>query len=288
MSAPNKLELPMNKLKNSVAVVTGAGSGIGRQLAIKLAQSGASLALSDINQGGLDETAQMLNGFKQKIITHTLDVSNRKSVFDYAELVQKEYGAVNLVINNAGVGLSSGTFSETSIDDFEWLMSINFSGVLYGSKAFLPVLEQAEWGHIVNISSLFGLIGVAEQSAYNASKFAVRGLTESLRQELENSNSHISCTSVHPGGIKTPIAMNARVTKELDENIQKLKRDFESNAMTSAESAAEQIINAAINNKRRLVIGKDAKLLDWTQRLFPNHYQRVFKWFMDRELAKRS
>ncbi len=278
----------MNKLKNSVAVVTGAGSGIGRQLAIQLAQSGASLALSDVNQEGLDETAQLLKQFEQKILTHNLDVSDRQSVFDYAEQIQKEFDTVNLVINNAGVALSSGTFSETSIEDFEWLMGINFSGVLYGSKAFLPTLERAQWGHIVNISSLFGLIGVPEQSAYNASKFAVRGLTESLRQELENANSHVSCTSVHPGGIKTKIAANARVSKEPDENMKKLKNDFESAAMTTAESAAEQIISAVINNKRRLVIGKDAKVLDWIQRLLPNHYQRVFKWFMDRELAKRS
>jgi len=278
----------MNKLKNSVAVVTGAGSGIGRQLAIQLAQSGASLALSDVNQEGLDETAQLLKQFEQKILTHNLDVADRQRVFDYAEQIQKEFDTVNLVINNAGVGLSSGTFSETSIEDFEWLMGINFSGVLYGSKAFLPALERAQWGHIVNISSLFGLIGVPEQSAYNASKFAVRGLTESLRQELENADSHVSCTSVHPGGIKTKIAANARVSKELDENMTKFKNEFESAAMTTAESAAEQIINAVVNNKRRLVIGKDAKMLDWTQRLFPNHYQRVFKWFMDRELAKRS
>jgi len=275
----------MKKLKNSVAVVTGAGSGIGRQLAIRLAQSGALLALSDVN---LEETAQLLKQFDQKILTHTLDVADRQAVFNYAELVQKEFDAVNLVINNAGVALSSGTFSETSIEDFEWLMGINFSGVLYGSKAFLPALEQAEWGHIVNISSLFGLIGVPEQSAYNASKFAVRGLTESLRQELENANSHVSCTSVHPGGIKTKIAANARVSKEPDENMKKLKNDFESAAMTTAESAAEQIINAIVTNKRRLVLGMDAKLMDWTQRLLPNHYQRVFKWFMDRELAKRS
>ncbi len=272
----------MNKLMNSVAVVTGAGSGIGRQLAIQLAQSGASLALSDINQNGLEETAQLLNEFKQRILIHNLDVSKRQAVFEYAELVQAEFNEVNLVINNAGVALSSGTFNETSIEDFEWLMSINFSGVLYGSKAFMPLLERAEWGHIVNISSLFGLIGFSEQSAYNASKFAVRGMTESLRQELERDNSHISCTSVHPGGIKTKIAANARVSKELDEMNTKLKNNFEQIAMTTAQSAAQQIIEAALKNKRRLILGRDAKLLDFVQRLAPNHYQKVMNYFVER------
>lgn len=279
----------MNKFNNSVAVVTGAGSGIGRQLALKLASYGASLAISDINADGLAETkAQATKHLKgdAKIVASTLDVSNRAAVFAYAEQTKADFGSVNLVINNAGVALSSGTFSETSVDDFEWVMGINFSGVMYGTKAFLPILEEAKWGHIVNISSLFGLIGVPEQSAYNASKFAVRGMTESLRQELELAESHISCTSVHPGGIKTSIAHNARVSKELDEDMAKIKENFETMAMTTPESAAEQILNAVDKNKRRLVIGKDAKFLDWVQRHFPNHYQKCFNWFVQRELAK--
>jgi len=276
----------MNKFNKAVAVVTGAGSGIGRQLALKLADANASLAISDINEQGLAETEKQLKQKGAKVVARPLDVSNRQAVFAYAEQTKKDFGTVNLVINNAGVGLSSGTLSETSVDDFEWLMGINFSGVLYGTKAFLPILEEAKWGHIVNISSLFGLIGVAEQSAYNASKFAVRGMTESLRQELEIVNSHVSCTSIHPGGIKTPIAKNARVTKELQPEEAKLKEDFEELAMTSPESAAEQILAATLKNKRRLVLGKDAKFLDWTQRYFPNHYQRVLQWFIERAMAK--
>ena len=160
-------------------------------------------------------------------------------------------------------------------------MGINFFGVLYGTKAFLPILDKADWGHIVNISSLFGLIGVPQQSAYNASKFAVRGLTESLRQELELAQSHISCTSVHPGGIKTNIMRNARTGTNLNEQEIKIagKRTerFDHVARTSAESAAEQIIRAVEKNKRRLIIGNDAKLMDWLQRHLPNHYQRIFQ-----------
>lgn len=280
----------MKKFNNAVAVVTGAGSGIGRQLALKLADAGASLAISDINSENLAETENLINGLTTSqpvtVIARTLDVSNREAVFAYAEQTKQDFEQVNLVINNAGVALSSGTLSETSVDDFEWLMSINFSGVLYGTKAFLPILKEAQWGHIVNISSLFGIIGVAEQSAYNASKFAVRGMTESLRQELELENSHISCTSIHPGGIKTSIAANARISKELNDDDIKLKNGFEQFAMTSADSAAEQILTSVLKNKRRLVLGADAKFIDWVQRHFPNHYQKVVQWFIKRELAK--
>ncbi|MFT6033071.1 MAG: short-subunit dehydrogenase [Arenicella sp.] len=278
----------MKNLNNAVAVITGAGSGIGRHLSLKLADAGASVAISDINIEGLKETESLLQSKGVKVVARQLDVSNRDAVFEYALQTEADFGKVNLVINNAGVLLSSGTFRDTSIDDFEWLMSINFSGVLYGTKAFLPILDKAEWGHIVNISSLFGLIGVQEQSSYNASKFAVRGMTESLRQELDEQQSSVSCTSVHPGGIKTSIASNARVTIELDENMRKLKDNFEAMAITTPGSAAEQIINAVHKNKRRLVIGMDAKFLDLVQRLFPNHYQKCFNWIVNRELAKQS
>jgi len=278
----------MNKFNGAVAVITGAGSGIGRQLAVKLADAGASLAISDIDADGLAETLNLVEKKNIKVVANPLDVSNRDEVFAYAEQTKSDFGSVNLVINNAGVALSSGTLSETSVDDFEWLMSINFSGVLYGTKAFLPILETSKWGHIINISSLFGLIGVPEQSAYNASKFAVRGMTESLRQELDMAGSHISCTSVHPGGVKTSIAANARVSKKLNAESLKLKNDFEEIAMTTAASAAEQILEAALKNKRRLVLGKDAKFLDWSQRHFPNHYQRIFQWFAERALDKRK
>lgn len=276
----------MNRFKDSVAVVTGAGSGIGRQLSVQLAKAGANLAIVDIDSNNLDATEALIRKENStvKIQKTVLDVADKDAIYKLAKDTQANFGKVNLVINNAGVAMSSGTLWETSIEDFEWLMGINFSGVLYGTKAFLPLLEQAQWGHIVNISSLFGLIGVPEQAHYNSSKFAVRGLTESLRQELELAESHISCTSVHPGGIKTSIARNARVSKELDEQNKLIHNNFEDYAMTTAESAAAQILQSVVKNKRRLVIGKDAKLLDWVQRLFPNHYQKVYQWFVNRTL----
>ncbi len=277
----------MSKFKDSVAVVTGAGSGIGRALALDLAGQGANLAISDVNEAGLKQTAEMIDR-NVRIHTQCLDVADKDAVFGYADAVQAEFGQVNLVINNAGVGLSTGTLANTTVEEFEWLMSINFSGVLYGTKAFLPALQQADWGHIVNISSLFGLLGVPGQAAYNASKFAVRGMTEALRQELESSNSTVSCTSVHPGGVKTNIARNAREGKRPLDNTDGLfledPEEFDKMARTTAESAAQQILKAVEKNQRRLLIGSDAKLLDWVQRHFPNHYQKVLRWFAERLL----
>jgi len=277
----------MHRFNSCIAVITGAGSGIGRALAVELAGCGARLAISDIDANALTETHRLISSTANNTHKATLDVSNQNAVFNYADQVSRELGAANLVINNAGVGLNTGTLQATTVDEFEWLMGINFSGVLYGTKAFLPHMEKAEWGHIVNISSLFGLIGVPEQSAYNASKFAVRGLTEALRQELELSKSHISCTSVHPGGVKTNIARNARMgiaTKAYDQALlSSINADkFDQLARTSAQSAALQILQAVVKNKRRVLIGKDAKLLDWVQRHFPNHYQRVLQWAINK------
>ena len=268
-----------------IAVVTGAGSGIGRALALQLADAGATLAISDTNLEALAETAEIVKSKNTKVHSQMLDVADRSAVFDYAETIKSELGGANLVINNAGVALASGSFKKTTIDEFEWLMNINFSGVLYGSKAFLPQLEEAQWGHIVNISSLFGLISSIEQSAYNSSKFAVRGLTESLRQELDHSPSNVSCTSIHPGGIKTNIARNARLGENLDEQQASLTKKqaemFEVLAKTTSESAAQQILTGVRKNKRRVVIGTDAKLMDAVQRLMPNAYPKVFNKIMN-------
>jgi len=275
----------MNKFNQACAVITGAGSGIGRHLAVELAKLGANLALSDINTDALAETASLIGTGTNKVHTQSLDVSDKAAVFAYADTVQNEFGKVNLVINNAGVALTTGTFDHTTLEEFEWLMSINFSGVLYGTKAFLPYLKQAQWGHIVNISSLFGIIGVPGQSAYNASKFAVRGMTEALRQELDETCPTVSCTSVHPGGVKTNIMLNSR-NSEQPINDQEFDfvsdaEEFERIAKTTAQSAALQIIRAVEKDRRRLLIGADAKLLDWIQRHFPNHYQRVFRILAD-------
>ena len=276
----------MSKFNGCVAVVTGAGSGIGRALALELASRGAKLAISDLNKDSLDETAQLLHDSGSEIIHHQLDVADQNAVFDYAAIVAEQYQQVNLVINNAGVALASGPLWETSIDDFKWLMNINFYGVLYGTKAFLPLMQEAQWGHIVNISSLFGLVSVPEQNAYNASKFAVRGLTEALRHELEVADSSVSCTSVHPGGIRTNIARSARITEgsamaDPDEREISLQ-NFDKLARTTPESAAQQILRAVEKNKRRLLIGADARIIDKIQRLFPSGYGWVMKKIVSR------
>ncbi|GAA6136386.1 SDR family NAD(P)-dependent oxidoreductase [Arenicella sp. 4NH20-0111] len=279
----------MNKFKGATYVITGAGSGIGRELAIELAHLGADLAISDLNGDTLQETTELVSREGINVHSHQLDVSDKESVFAYADLVQEHFDQINVIINNAGVALSTGTFENTTLEEFEWLMSINFSGVLYGTKAFLPHLQRAQWGHIVNVSSLFGLIGVPGQAAYNASKFAVRGLTEALRQELNATGSKVSCTSVHPGGIKTNIALNSREGStpptDLDQMFLADAEEFEKLARTTAQSAATQIINAVKRNKRRLVIGGDAKTMDWIQRHFPNHYHQALELIM--KVARR-
>ncbi len=275
----------MRELNSATVVITGAGSGIGRHLALQLAQRGSNLAISDVDQTGLDETLSLIAHRQGLLHSQILDVANKHAMFEYAEALKEKYTEVNVLINNAGVGLNTGTLEQTDVEEFEWLMSINFFGVLYGTKAFLPLLSQASWGHIVNVSSLFGLIGAPGQSAYNASKFAVRGMTEALRQELEMTHSRVSCTTVHPGGVKTNIARNSRGPRQSEEPQTDLHNalidnpdDFEKIAKTTPESAAEQIINAIERNKRRVLVGADAKLLDWIQRHFPNHYQRVFRF----------
>ncbi|MCC1496513.1 SDR family oxidoreductase [Alcanivorax sp. 1008] len=268
----------MKSFRDRVAVITGAGSGIGRALAVELGAAGCKLALSDINEAAVKQVAKELKANGRDVIADRLDVADREAFYAYADKVINKFGSVNLVINNAGVALGS-TVEQTSYEDFEWLMGINFWGVVYGTKAFLPHLKNADEGHIVNISSVFGLIGVPSQSAYNAAKFAVRGFTESLRQELELEGSSVSCTSVHPGGIKTNIARNARMNDSVKEitgkdaasNLQ----DFEKMFRTTPEEAAATIIAGIRGNKRRVLIGADAVAIDTMQRLLPTSYQKL-------------
>ena len=280
----------MSKFNNRVCVVTGAGSGIGQELARQLGAQGAKLAIADINPEHLENTAKELRDAGATVYSKVVDVADQDAVFEFAEDVSKEYGGVNLVINNAGVALGSGPLWETQIDDFKWLMNINFYGVLYGTKAFLPHLQQQDWGHIVNISSLFGLVGVPDQTAYNASKFAVRGMTEALRHELKRDASTVSCTSVHPGGIATNIARSARVVsstlsaEELQAQRDEAISSFDKLARTTPKSAAAQILRAVERDKLRLLIGMDAKFLDMLQRMFPSGYA----WIMGKMIEQRS
>lgn len=268
----------MKSFKNKVAAVTGAGSGIGQALAIALAKQGCHLALSDINEAGLAKTVELLTPYSVKVTTQKVDVAKRDEVATWAKAVVNEHGQVNLIFNNAGVAIGS-TAEGVSYEDLEWLIGINFWGVVYGTKEFLPYLKQSGDGHIINISSMFGLTAQPTQSAYNASKFAVRGFTESLRQELDLQNAGVSATCVHPGGIRTNIAKAAR----MNNSVQSLGMDplksqdaFDKLLRTPADDAAQQILEAVRKDRRRLLIGADAKAVDVIQRILPQGYQKIF------------
>jgi len=250
-----------------VAAITGAGSGIGRALSVELARRGAHLALSDIDDVGLAETVTRCEGLGVKVTSQHVDVADRDAVFAWAQTVVDDHGWVNLIFNNAGVALGA-TIDSMTHDDFEWLMNINFWGVVHGTQAFLPHLKATGEGHIVNLSSVFGLMSIPSQSAYNAAKFGVRGFTDSLRMELEIEPCGVSSTTVHPGGIKTNIARNGRLPEEE-------KQEFDKVAMTSPEKAARQILAAVQRNRRRALIGPDAKGIDLISRLPAGLYQRV-------------
>jgi len=263
--------------KDAVAVITGAGSGIGRSLATELAASGTHLALCDINEDGLKETSEMI-GDKVKVRTDLLGVTNRDAVFAYAKDIQEHFGKVNLVFNNAGAALN-GEFTKTGLDKFDWQMDVNFGGVLNGTKAFLPILQEAEWGHITNVSSIFGIIAAPGNSAYNASKFAVRGVTECLRLELEIAGSNVSCTCVHPGGVKTNIVRNARSghgnTFMKGRTREEMAAGFDQIARTTPDKAAQIILKGTAKNKKRILVGADAHIVDFIQRSFPTLYYPI-------------
>jgi butyryl-CoA dehydrogenase len=267
----------VKNFQGRVAAITGAGSGIGRALAQDLARRGAHLALSDIDEVALAETVTLCEGFSVKVTSQRVDVADRAAVFAWADEVVADHGKVNLIFNNAGVALGA-TIEAMSYDDFEWLMNINFWGVVHGTKAFLPHLKAAGEGHVVNLSSVFGLISVPAQSAYNAAKFGVRGFTDALRIELDIEKCGVSSTTVHPGGIKTNIARNARMDAsivELAGGRDEARHQFDKIAMTSPEKAARQILAAVENDRRRALIGPDAKVIDLISRLPAGLYQRV-------------
>lgn len=268
----------MKNLIGKVAAVTGAGSGIGRELAICLASQGCHVAISDINEVGLQETQTLLEGYSVKVTSQTLNVAKKEAVYDWAQQVVTDHGKVNLIFNNAGVALA-GKIDSLSMEDYEWVMDINFYGVLYGTKAFLPHLEASGEGHIINISSIFGIASQPLMSGYNASKFAVRGFTESLRQELDITKSCVSATCVHPGGIKTNIAKSTRYSSSASEitgaSEEDSKAEFEDLFLTTPDTAAKHIIKAVKKNKRRALIGPDAWVNDFLIRTFPAGYQKV-------------
>ena len=268
----------MRSFRDKVAAITGAASGMGRELAVELARRGCHLALSDVNVEGLEETARLSRAEGVRVTSAKIDVSDRAAVLGWAEDTRREHEQVNLIFNNAGVGLGA-SLEGVSYEDFEWIMGINFWGVVHGTKAFLPHLRASGEGHIINTSSVFGLVGVPGNGTYNATKFAVRGFTETLRQELEVMGAPVSATVVLPGGIQTNIARASRMSASLAElfpgDPQKARDDFEKLFMTSAKSAARTILRAVESDRRRVLVGPDAVVIDALVRLLPSAYQRI-------------
>jgi NADP-dependent 3-hydroxy acid dehydrogenase YdfG len=263
----------MNQFEGKVAVITGAGSGIGRALALNLAAKGAKLALSDIDTDGLAETVRKSEALGATVKADRLDVAEREAVLAYAGAVMTHFGTVNQVYNNAGIAYN-GDVEKSEFKDIERVMDVDFWGVVNGTKAFLPHVIASGDGHIVNISSLFGLIAVPGQSAYNAAKFAVRGFTEALRQEMLVAKHPVRVTCVHPGGIKTAVARNATVAEGQD--AQSFAEFFDKHmAIHTPEMAATTIIGAVERGRARVVIGWEAKALDVLARTIGPAYQRV-------------
>ena len=278
----------MKQFRSRVVAITGAASGLGRALAVDLASRGASLALADLDAIGLADTVGMCEEHRIKVTSAAVDVADRAAVFSWADSAAGLHGSVNMIINNAGVNLAA-TAAEQSISDFEWVMDIDFWGVVHGTQAFLPHLRQAEEGHVVNISSVFGLVSIPGQSAYNASKFAVRGFSDALRMELEIENSNVSVTTIHPGGIKTNIVNSGRrddTVRAIGQNPDNMQIEFDRLAKSSPEKAAREILKAVQHNRRRALIGPDAKLFDFVSRLPAGLYQRFLITSARRELSR--
>jgi NAD(P)-dependent dehydrogenase (short-subunit alcohol dehydrogenase family) len=268
----------MKDFTNKVAAITGAGSGIGRALALELARQGCTgLALCDINSAGLAATARQVQAPGVRVTTDSVDVADRAAVSAWAKRCAAGHGKVNLLFNNAGVTLMGRAEGQLAAD-FEWLMGINFWGVVHGTQAFLPLLRASGEGHVVNVSSVFGLMGMPGQSAYCASKFAVRGFTESLRMELELEGAPVSATCVHPGGVATGIALSARVDPAAARMNGMDEQDMRERAhamiqVTTPESAARQILSGVQRNARRVLVGPDARRSEFLSRLLGAAYQ---------------
>jgi NAD(P)-dependent dehydrogenase (short-subunit alcohol dehydrogenase family) len=263
----------MKSLDGKVVVITGAGSGIGRALATRAAGAGARLALSDWNPVGLEETVSLCRASGAEVRGDVVDVSDRSAMAAWAADVVQRHGTVNLVVNNAGVTVT-GDFEEMSYEDFDWIVGVNFMGVVQGTKEFLPALIASGDGALVNISSLFGMMSVPGQSAYNATKFAVRGFTEAIREEMLVNRHPVTVTCVHPGGIKTGISRHGRKTPsqkpdEVDDLFEKKL------ARMTPERAAEIILKGALAGKARVMVGIDAHALHHFQRLAGSRYQDV-------------
>ncbi|CCD86915.1 putative short-chain dehydrogenase [Bradyrhizobium sp. ORS 285] len=277
----------MTTINKAAAAITGAASGIGRALAVELAAGGCDLALADRDEAGLASVAAELAASGRKITTHRLDVSDAQAIAQFAADATAAHPGLNIVVNNAGVALF-GAFHEIDQTEIEWLFNINFWGVVHGSRAFLPHLARQREAHIVNLSSIFGIIAPPGQSAYAAAKFAVRGFSESLRHELAMANSPVKLSVVHPGGVATAIARNARAGHGMTDNarrVQSIER-FERLAKTSPRDAALRIIQGIERNEPRILIGGDARFMDLLQRVMPGTYWKVMAKRLEKAAAK--
>jgi NADP-dependent 3-hydroxy acid dehydrogenase YdfG len=285
----------MKSFKDKVAVITGAGSGMGRYLAVLLAKDGADVCVCDVNEETLQETVEMLRKYNVSVSSHLLDVSDKEAIESLPGKVIDQHGKVDMVFNNAGV--TTGThFKDMDENNWDWVMGINFDGVINSTRAFIPHMVDSPEAAIVNTSSIFGMVAVPGQTVYHATKFAVRGFTESLAMEMKETNPNLQIHCVHPGHIGTNIAADARFDEEnfKQDETQASNSIFTRNAPKSQKEmgdmfreggmhpskAAEIILNGVKKNKTRIFIGLDAKLLDLSQRIFPKHYHKTWALFM--------
>jgi NAD(P)-dependent dehydrogenase (short-subunit alcohol dehydrogenase family) len=258
--------------RGRVCVVTGAGSGIGRALAVELAGRGARLALSDCDAASAEQTAAACRDLGAEAHAYQLDVALRDAVFAHADQVVADFGAVHLVVNNAGVALH-GLVEELRDEDFRWVMDIDFWGVVHGTQAFLPHLAASGDGQLANVSSIFGLVAVPKQAAYNAAKFAVRGFTEALRQEMQLTGKPVAVSCIHPGGVRTAIARRARAAASEDKA--EMAATFDRLARTSPPRAARVILKGLERDRARILVGADAWFVAGLPRLLGAHYGRL-------------
>jgi len=269
---------------NKTAVVTGAASGIGRELCIQLAKTGCNIIAADINETDLQETGKTVRSLGKNISCYTVDVSDRKQVLDFSEKVEYYNNSIDIVMNNAGVAMSDVSVENIDFKDFEWIMNINLWGIINIAKAFIPKLKKSSDSYLVNTSSIYGIFAMNNAAAYTTSKFAVRGFSEALIQELYGTS--VNVMTVYPGGIKTNVAKNSRWLgniNDTDEQNKQLTR-FENSAKTEPEEAAKQILLAMNKRKKRLLIGKDAKFMDIYVRINPSGYDSFVREYINKPL----